>query len=76
MMREIVPQWQHCAHNPRWQHHFTVPITILDGSTLARGADGVYFQYGNALSTVSFQCVMSLFEVMLTRNYKAKTYSI
>ena len=39
---------------PRWQHHFTVPITIPDSSTVARGADGVYFQYGNALSTVSF----------------------
>ena len=42
---------------PRWQHHFTVPIIILDGSTLARGADGVYFQYDNALCDLSFHNV-------------------
>ena len=41
---------QHCAHYSRWQHLFTVPITILNGSTLAMwphfigGTDGVNFQ--------------------------------
>ena len=47
---------QHCAHYPRWQHHFTVPKTILDDlwPHFLGGADRVYFQYSNALSTVSF----------------------
>ena len=46
------------CHYPRWQHHFTVPRIILDDlwSHFLGCADGVYFQYGNALSAVSFLC--------------------
>ena len=61
---------QHCTYYTRWQYHFPVPKTILDGlisfkgvelhtschvtSHFLGGADGVYFQYGNAVSIVSF----------------------
>ena len=47
---------QHSAHYTKWQHDFTVPKTILDDlwPHFLGSADGVYFEYGNAFSTVSF----------------------
>ena len=60
---------QQYAHYTRWQHHFAVPKSILDDfwPYFLGDADGVYFQYGNAFSTVSLLMVIVTKPVFYTQ---------
>ena len=48
---------QHCAHFTRWQHHFTVPKTILYDLISLEGAEHCDITWCHVeLSTFSWQC--------------------